>query len=357
MQQIRQECFTKEYVLAKQRELQVPDKMLLEKAIRALALLGALAARDLPFIFKGGSALLLRLNPLRRLSIDIDIIWRDKPAKLLNALKEIAAEPPFHRFEEYVGKKRRLPARRHFKFYYKAMEAKYQTPFVLLDVVLEENIYPRLERIPLNTPFIDTRRNVEVEMPTVAGLLGDKLTAFAPNTVGVPCDTHHSQQVIKQVFDIGELFNVVGDLTEVRETYATVFEAERGYRKLRIKPPRALQDTMQTAFLLSQIDLPGAVSNETTRLLSRGIEQIGNHVLGARYDLTAAQISAAKAACLAAQLLSRNPVATLDAIRFSPERVTELRDVQLAGSFEILNQLTANAEALWYWHQAQQVMK
>ena len=44
MQPLHDKCFTKEHVLAKQQELQVPDKLLLEKAIRAMALLGALAA-------------------------------------------------------------------------------------------------------------------------------------------------------------------------------------------------------------------------------------------------------------------------------------------------------------------------
>jgi hypothetical protein len=49
MQASRENCFTQEYIAEKQRELRIPDKMLLEKAIRAMALLGALAVRDLPF--------------------------------------------------------------------------------------------------------------------------------------------------------------------------------------------------------------------------------------------------------------------------------------------------------------------
>ena len=56
------------------------DRQLVEKVIRALLLLEGLSISGLPFIFKGGTALMLLMNSLKRLSIDIDIIISDKPA-------------------------------------------------------------------------------------------------------------------------------------------------------------------------------------------------------------------------------------------------------------------------------------
>lgn len=50
------------------------DPILIERVIYAFGLLEALAKVKLPFIFKGGTCLMLLLNKPRRLSTDIDII-------------------------------------------------------------------------------------------------------------------------------------------------------------------------------------------------------------------------------------------------------------------------------------------
>ena len=56
------------------RQMGVRDIALVEKTIRAFSLLEALARSGCPFIFKGGSSLMLHMNTSKRLSIDIDII-------------------------------------------------------------------------------------------------------------------------------------------------------------------------------------------------------------------------------------------------------------------------------------------
>lgn len=50
------------------------NPILVEKVIRAFSLLESLARSGCPFIFKGGSSLMLHFGSSRRLSIDIDII-------------------------------------------------------------------------------------------------------------------------------------------------------------------------------------------------------------------------------------------------------------------------------------------
>jgi hypothetical protein len=354
MQPIADQCYQPEWIQAKRTELGGVDPLLLEKAIRALSLVGALAARNIPFIFKGGSSLLIKLDRLRRVSIDADIIWLEKPDKLLPVLEEISKEAPFIGFAEDDRGGHRLPARKHFKFFFRSLDAKHQTPYVLLDVLLEGNVYPNTEPVPLRAPFIATTREVPVLTPTIEGLLGDKLTAFAPNTVGVPCDDYYSLQVIKQVFDIDDLFNVAKHLDEVSAAYHAVFEAEKGYRHGKWQAADALQDTITTGFLLSQIGLKGETVNATTQLLEKGRKQIASHLIGTNYGRQHAQISAAKAACIAAYIQSAKPLASLDAIRYSPDKLAQLPGKPMTAPYEILNRLTVNAEALWYWHQAQQ---
>ena len=65
---------TKEWILESCNRNSIKDPTLLEKTIRAFSLLEALAKSDCPFLFKGGSALMLQLGCTQRLSVDIDIV-------------------------------------------------------------------------------------------------------------------------------------------------------------------------------------------------------------------------------------------------------------------------------------------
>ena len=66
------------------------DKILVEKVIRALLLLEGLVKENLPFVFKGGTALMLLLNSTKRLSIDIDIVLPTTPKNLEDILDAVA---------------------------------------------------------------------------------------------------------------------------------------------------------------------------------------------------------------------------------------------------------------------------
>ena len=63
-----------EWITEAAKQIGVHDVALVEKTIRAFSLLEALARSGCPFIFKGGSSLMLHMNTGKRLSIDIDII-------------------------------------------------------------------------------------------------------------------------------------------------------------------------------------------------------------------------------------------------------------------------------------------
>ena len=79
----------------------------------------------------------------------------------------------------------RLPKRRHFKFFYES-QLTGREEYVLLDILEEDNKFSETTIIPILTPFIEVESEVCVQMPAINCLLGDKLTAFAPTTVGIP---------------------------------------------------------------------------------------------------------------------------------------------------------------------------
>lgn len=92
------------------------DKILVEKVIRALLLLEGLVKQKLSFVFKGGTALMLHLNSIKRLSIDIDIIMTEKPDNLNEILDKVAVEQGFIRKEEQKRTANTKIDKAHYKF-------------------------------------------------------------------------------------------------------------------------------------------------------------------------------------------------------------------------------------------------
>ena len=119
---IADQCFTSEWQARKREEIGGCDPVLLEKTIHTFALLDALAARGLEFVFKGGTSLLLRLPHIRRLSIDADILCQEPAEKLDPLLAEISRTRPFTGMTEDDRGEHRVPARRHFKFFYTPLD-------------------------------------------------------------------------------------------------------------------------------------------------------------------------------------------------------------------------------------------
>jgi len=79
------------------------DKILVEKAIRALLLVEGLVKFKVPFVFKGGTALMLLMKSTKRLSIDIDIILPKSSDRLDEILDKVASSQGFIRKERQHG--------------------------------------------------------------------------------------------------------------------------------------------------------------------------------------------------------------------------------------------------------------
>lgn len=347
------ECFTSDWQARKRTELGGCDPVLLEKTIHAIALLDALAGHGLDFVFKGGTSLLLRLQRVRRLSIDADILCQEAPEKLARLLAEVARTPPFTRFTEDDRGPDRVPARRHFKFYFTPLDSRNPGPFVLLDVVHAPDIYPLVEAVPLPSAFVDGEGTLRV--PSIEGLLGDKLTAFAPNTTGVPLRERTTMQFMKQVFDVGELFDAAADMAAVSETYERVFEAENAYRGACFSREQGLDDTFETAYRMAKVGLPKVPADGLYELIEKGRRELDSHLVGHRFRREEMKVAAAKAALLARALGLGSPPA-FETLRFDSSRVEELRNARFPAAFSAIAKLKTAPAAIWYWQQALDLM-
>ena len=112
--------FHPDWINQQRRRLGNCDPGILEKCVRALTLLGYLVESGLPFIFKGGTSLLLHLSQVRWLSRDIDIVCGRPAAEVEGVVHVIGARAPFLRWQEDDRGVRGLPQRRHFKFFYRS---------------------------------------------------------------------------------------------------------------------------------------------------------------------------------------------------------------------------------------------
>ena len=66
-------------------------------------------------------------------------------------------------------------------------------------------------------------------MPSADDILGDKLTAFAPNTSGIPYikeGRDRSLEIIKQLYDVGRLFEHGDNFQHTKDTFTQIGKIE-----------------------------------------------------------------------------------------------------------------------------------
>lgn len=327
------------------------DIALIEKSIRAFSLLESLVLSGCPFVFKGGTALMLHMDSAKRLSIDIDIIC-----------------PPGTNIEEFVQKHAReygfgdvrlvervtahnIP-KTHAKFFYQVTYVtNTETECILLDVLFEDIHYHEVEQLPIQSRFLKLEGEpVLVNVPGKADMLGDKLTAFAPNTTGIPYvkgEKDCSMEIIKQLFDIASLFDVTTDLRVVAETFQKFANVELQYRNLDPENiAQVLDDIFQTSLCIC---LRGQVEPDTFKLLLTGTKRIQSFIHSEKYNIDSAITNASKAAYLS--VLIANGITT--AVHFDLQNIEPLRDAVIKEPLNTkLNKLKkSNIEAFFYWNE------
>lgn len=308
---ISKECFTEGWIERVSSEKNYPDKNLIEKVIRAFSLVELLVESGCPFVWKGGTSLMLILGQqLHRLSIDVDIIC--PPGTDITKYLEKYEDHGFvSKEEEYREQRSTDIPKSHSKFHYQIAykSGMNRNEYILLDVLYEDSHYKKVNNLSLENPFIKwDGEPVKVNVPSADDILGDKLTAFAPNTSGIPYfknGQNRNLEIIKQLYDVGRLFDAANDLDCIKTAYGRIIPVEMSYRNLPADPVLALDDTIATARCLATRGRSGIGDFEA---LQNGINRLKSFMYLGKYYIEQASIDAAKAAYLAAVIKHGLPV-------------------------------------------------
>lgn len=325
------------------------DPLLVEKVIRALLLLEGLAKQKLSFVYKGGTALMLHFNSTRRLSIDIDIILPDKKTDIETVLQAVVTEQGFTRSELQHRNKRSDIEKAHYKFFYEpCRNAVRGEEYILLDILFEEVHYTNVIQLPIDSTFLPQQgESVLVVIPSIEDLLGDKLTAFAPNTTGIPYfkgEGSMSMEIIKQLYDVGNLFDKAENLSVLKKTFNRFALAELAYRnKDTLTSVDVMDDIFQTSLCIATQGKGGDGNFEE---LQSGIRRIRSFIFSENYHLEKAISHAAKAAYVATIIKYDAD----DIELFDPSM--NMKDWKIEQPFNTrTNKLKkSNPEAFFYWY-------
>ncbi len=296
---LQKENFSEEHI----RKLQTDshnDPILLERAVYAFGLLEALTRVGMPFVFKGGTSLMLLMDHPRRLSTDIDIVV--EPGTDLNEFLRQAAELfPFKAVDEQKRIGKNEIEKRHFKFTYDS-PINNKPLYILLDVLFEENNYTELlDKEIRNDLLLTVPEYLTVKIPSVNCILADKLTAFAPHTTGVLLDSDKDMEIMKQFYDISSLLDVFMDFRKVTSTYRKVVKSEIDYRGIALSSDDCLWDTFRAALSISS---RGKVNPDEYAVYVKGIRELRNHIYTEKYSPEIAATNGPQIMYMAVCLLS-----------------------------------------------------
>ena len=299
---ISNQSHTKEWILSIREDSPGKDPILIEKMIMALTLLEHLKLSGMDFIFKGGTSLLLVLGSPKRFSIDIDILIPE-PQKLESYFAKILQQGVFYNFEVSTRSGELPIPKKHFKFFYPSVILKKES-HILLDVLVEKNPYPSLHPLDVQSSLVSMQgKNTKVICPSKECLLGDKLTAFAPHTTGIPYGKDKELEIAKQLFDVAVLFDTIEDVQLVRTTYSNIVYQELTYRSMSLLTSTdVLWDSINTSIL---IGMRGANSDREFIELGNGFRKLAGFVYAGSFTLDSAILCASKTAYLSALLLSK----------------------------------------------------
>lgn len=356
---IKEHCFTEEWLdsFRKQKDHKRIDKIILEKMIYALHLLEQLRLNGLNFIFKGGTSLVLLLEQDNRFSIDIDIICKADRSKLEAILQKVINSSNFegYELEEHRSYQPGIP-KAHYKFAFATKQQGSGT--ILLDVLIEESNYPEQIEKPIRTKWIEIDEEIMVTVPSVDSIIGDKLTAFAPNTIGIPYfkgkdKQPFSMEICKQLFDLSKLFEQIRNMEVVAASFKAFAKQEIAYRKnggkeTSLTPEAVLQDTIDTCLIIAK---HGSGSDDEKRKfveLQKGVRAFGTgFLMRGSFRIDDAIPASARIAYLSAKLLTND----LDSIAYYSGQDTKDLNIE-DPSWNFLNRLKRQPDksSFFYWY-------
>lgn len=299
---IMRDNYTEEHIANLRKETGA-DPSILERTVFAFGLLEAISSVGMPFIFKGGTSLLVLLDHPRRLSTDIDIIV-ERGTDVDRYIEKAGAIFPFINVEENKRKGLNDIEKRHFRFHFLSPRTGKEIS-ILLDIVFEENPYFKVVEKPIsNKLLLCEGENLTVKVPDKNCILGDKLSAFAPRTTGIPFGLNKELEIIKQLFDCWTLIQEMDDYQTVANVYDRISHIELGYRGLKKTPEDCLKDTIEGCICIMG---RGGIRQNDYTYFSTGISAIQGHIFAGRINGENAGAYASEVMYLAACLLTKQP--------------------------------------------------
>ncbi|HRH50724.1 MAG TPA: nucleotidyl transferase AbiEii/AbiGii toxin family protein [Panacibacter sp.] len=305
--------YTPDWIKEKRKTYPKSDPTIMEKVIYALTLVEQLAQTDLSFTFKGGTSLLLILPEPKRFSIDVDIVTTESRERVEATLTAICTKGIFTKFEldEFRSYKPGIPKAHYLLTFFSQWDNKEKV--ILLDVLYEEHGYPALVKAPIVNEWIQTDENLlTVQIPSADSITGDKLTAYAPNTVGIRFRVEHADgavtekqmEVMKQLFDLGILFDRVNNLNHFKQSFEKTAQKEIAYRaEQNITTERILNDVINTSLMIGSLGKFFDPNGEYKHVAT-GLTQLKSYIYQGAFRNDEAVLASAKASYLAAMTLT-----------------------------------------------------
>ena len=359
----KEKCFTEEWLQSFKRQTahRRIDVIILEKMIYALHLLEQLRQNGLKFTFKGGTSLVLLLDEGNRFSIDIDIISNTKKEELEAILTTVIDSSRFTGFQlnERRSYKPGVP-KAHYKFAYKSSIKGAYAGAVLLDILIEDSIYPEVAEKEIKAKWIETEDKTMVTVPTIDAITGDKLTAFAPNTIGIPYEKggqSTTMEICKQLYDLSKLFEKISNFEVVAKSFQLFTKDEIEYRKEShpdLTPKQVLQDTIDTCLIITKRESGTAEEKAKFAQLQKGIIAFGTgYLMSGKFRIDDAVPASARIAYLATKIL----VNDLGPLTYYQGQ--DIKDWNIENpEWNFLNRLKRqpNKSSFYYWYQTVELL-
>lgn len=299
--------------------------------------------------------MLLLGGATNRLSIDIDIICPPgtEIERYLSDFKDFG-------FTKIDLVERKSPGKNipksHSKFFYQLAYTDRVSGegYILLDVLYEDCHYQNTLEIPIVSPFIELDSEpLNVKVPSIGDILGDKLTAFAPNTTGIPYYKKEkvcSVEIIKQLYDIARLFDRMDNLEITAQSFRRIVTVEMAYRDID-NLEAVFDDILQTSILIATRGKEGVGQFD---ILQDGIKKIKSFIHTSNYHIDHAIVDSAKAAYISTCI--RKGVTTIEKYPGTPEIVLDMSIAPaLTGKLNKLKRIFP--EAFYYWAKTSELLQ
>lgn len=366
---IDKKSFTKGWLdsFRAKKEHKAINVTILEKMVHALSLLEHLKEAGLDFVFKGGTSLVLLLDQGNRFSIDIDIISSVEREPLEKILDTVVANSHFkrHILNERRSYKEGVP-KAHYTFEFDAVYNPNVPGTILLDILFDSPHYPELIESSINTLWLSVdEATTRITTPSVNAICGDKLTAFAPETIGIPyykSDQLFAMEICKQLFDLGKLFESITDMSIVKSSFSAFTKAEISYRNSdkdfsnrKLKETDVLWDSINTCAIIARREKnPTKEAKKKFENLSRGIRSFGSaFLMTGNFRIEEALAASARVAYLNAILLQPK---TTELEYYNGQDISEL--IIKNADWVFLNQLKRQPDKsiFFYWYKAMELL-